>query len=260
MKTWKIRSESNHDTIYTVSMITDYQWECTCPNYQFRHQACKHIKYIQKEIYDKQNTKHQPNGNRSQKAPIRSDNQKPTKRRDNLPKQELLGDSVNNGEPTKIPTGNNQREARNNNRSQPSKTSMGTPNTKPDLPRPSKEEPPTKTPGSDPICKEPSKKERLLREKATQIKIKDQWESRRTKNSAVHFDKLQELRKQYKEEKNGEKREIIALRAKPIKLAVKSANKKLYNEKNLYPENLININIEDLTEEEVEQYEMFFSA
>jgi len=43
---WKVRSETNPDTTYTVSLKPDGSWECSCPHWIYRHRECKHIRKV----------------------------------------------------------------------------------------------------------------------------------------------------------------------------------------------------------------------
>ena len=41
--TYKVRSQSDPNTSYTVARTYNDGWICECPDYAFRHLECKHI-------------------------------------------------------------------------------------------------------------------------------------------------------------------------------------------------------------------------
>jgi hypothetical protein len=47
---WKVRSETNPNHYYTVSLKTDGIWECSCPHWIYRHRECKHIEQVKDGI------------------------------------------------------------------------------------------------------------------------------------------------------------------------------------------------------------------
>src|SRR5574341_261795 len=56
--TYKVRSQSNPDTSYTVIRTYNEGWTCECPDYTFRQLECKHIhavkfsKLLRKKVYE----------------------------------------------------------------------------------------------------------------------------------------------------------------------------------------------------------------
>jgi hypothetical protein len=257
MKTWTVQSRTNPENTYQVSMITPYHWECTCPNYQFRKSDCKHIKAIQKK-YDQQNKKHRRDEVKNQQEAIQNNHREPGDRRDSLPERELRRDSDHNGEQTNLPKRDDKRPGGADLPSQHAETSLGKPDTSPDLPRSSQTKPNAETKGSAEDCTE-NLKQQLLREKQKQIKLKEQWETRITEYSKDDHKKLAQLKQQYKATKERSKREIIILQAKVIKMGIRASNKKDFKSKCPFPTNLIETDIEALTEEECQQYKMFIA-
>lgn len=255
-KTWKIKS-SKEDKYYTVVMFNPASWECDCPHYQFRHTDCRHINIVRKK-YDQQNKKHRLSRNETQQSPIPSDNRELGNKGDNLSKQKLLGDSVDNGVQADLPERMDQRPGGANLPSQPTETSLGEPTPSINLPRPSQTEPNAEIKGSTEDCTE-NLKEQLLKEKQKQTKLKEQWETRITEYSKDGHKKLAQLKQQYKATKERSKREIIILQAKVIKMGIRASNKKDFKSKCPFPTNLIETDIESLTEEECQQYKMFIA-
>ena len=43
MKSWRVPSESKPGVEYTVTLVNDGTWSCTCPHYTYRRTECKHI-------------------------------------------------------------------------------------------------------------------------------------------------------------------------------------------------------------------------
>lgn len=43
---WEVRSSSNPNRFYTVSLTLDNQYQCSCPGWIYRHTDCKHIRSI----------------------------------------------------------------------------------------------------------------------------------------------------------------------------------------------------------------------
>jgi len=252
MKTWTVQSKSNPEATHQVSMITPYHWECSCESYKYR-KSCSHIKAIQQK-YDKQNKGSQQNIQRTPEKEIQSNDRRLRDEGDSLPKQELRRDNLDNGEQTPIQEGDNTREGRTNLPEQLPKTSVGKPDSSPDMPRPSE----TDTKTEDKRDARPSLREKLLEERERQIKRKEAWETRITQHSKTSHAKLAQLKAKYKATKSRSDREIIVLQARAMKLGIKAANR-LSKEKYPHPDNLIETDIEKLTEEECQQYKMYIA-
>ena len=46
---WSVPSSSDPNKTYTVSLTADGQWECSCPQWIYRRQECKHMQRIKKK-------------------------------------------------------------------------------------------------------------------------------------------------------------------------------------------------------------------
>lgn len=47
---WLVRSESVLNTFYTVTRDSAGGYSCTCPDFQFRGDVCKHITKVKRRI------------------------------------------------------------------------------------------------------------------------------------------------------------------------------------------------------------------
>jgi len=43
---WSVPSSSDPNKTYTVSLTADGEWECSCPQWIYRRQECKHIQRV----------------------------------------------------------------------------------------------------------------------------------------------------------------------------------------------------------------------
>ena len=47
---WSVQSENDNEKFYTVSRAEDGSFGCSCPQWIFRHQTCKHIEGVARTI------------------------------------------------------------------------------------------------------------------------------------------------------------------------------------------------------------------
>jgi hypothetical protein len=46
---WEVRSHSDPNKYYTVSLRKDGVYECSCPHWIYRHKECKHIREVKRQ-------------------------------------------------------------------------------------------------------------------------------------------------------------------------------------------------------------------
>lgn len=226
MRTWSVKSSSDPATIYTVAMINPAQWECTCPSYTKAHRECKHIKAIRKK-YDQQSQKNKPTRTESRPPTLPSDDRGPGQERDNLPGGELRGSGSEHGDPA----GDQARAGQPGDRghrsgSEDAEVGVGSPTTGTDVSGPTEGSDQTSA-GEDPGVPPRDEQAELRAKVLAQRKQYEEWELRETPASRAMHQRLAELRKQYAAEKDKEKRRTIELMARPIKIAIKGANRRL---------------------------------
>jgi len=257
-KSWIIRSKADPTKTYTVQKITDWQWECTCPDFTMRHHECKHIKGIQK-VYEKinqQNQKHQPVGAESRPTPLQSDDRGHGQQGSNLPSGELRGSSSNNGNAARIsegtkPTGNPGHSSS----SQAPKSSMGTPNASPSVSGPAKGSSQTTTGQNQGLCDENKKREQFRAKRISQIKQYESWKLRRTNFSKDLYDRWQQLEK--KKITKPDEAATIDMQIKPLLIGIRMANKNVY-EKPPFDISLVEISDEAVADEMIDGVQALF--
>lgn len=241
MKKWKVRSKSEKNKIYQVTMVTEWDWECTCPQFIHRHVPCKHIKGVQ-AAYDKQNRKRQNNGHQLQAAKVSSNSGRPGDRRNTVQSGQLRGSTQHNGNIT----GNNpgvkpsQATGHGDSGSSP-KASVGTPSVKPLVLRPA--EGGTAQPAAS--DSEVSAGERQLEAKRkAQLDQYQAWELRITTYSEAFHIALKRLQDQFNltsaETPEGKsRRQTLEIQMMPLKIGIRRENKKDWKAKPNFDTSLI---------------------
>lgn len=225
MKSWTVKSTSDPKKNYKVTKVTEYDWQCTCPDSTIRHRVCKHIKGVQK-AYDKQNQKNKPAPNRGQNTPVQSDDRGHGQKGSNLPNGELRGSDMLDGNPAGIHEGNEPNGGPGpDNSGESPETSVGTPDAGAVEPGSAEGSDPTPPDDDQEVCRADDERKQREAKRKAQTKQLDIWLHRETRYSKELFPKLQALRDAAK--LHPEKVDILKLQAKPLKVAIRMANARL---------------------------------
>lgn len=256
MKTWTIKSTSDPSKKYQVTMVTEWDWQCTCPHFVNRHVECKHIKGVQK-AYDKANkqtAKSKPAPAKRQSSSVQSDNRRPGQERNSVPSGELRrSDSVDGKPAENVPGTQPDGSARHSSSSENAETSVGTPDVEPDVSRPAERSNPT-PPTSDTGVRDPGEERQQLEQRKAEQQAKyEAWELRET-----HFSKdLHQILKQLEQKKIAEpdRAKIIDMQIVPIKIGIRKMNRKDWKAKPDFDTSLLTLDLDEIEPETREQAE-----